>query len=376
MPARRRAEKFNAWVEGDAPDTLNDARILHVVGVLRVTEAPTLRADFAAELRERLMVEADTALVRTERKLTVPGSLAPTQRRHHRRLAVAASALAVVGATTSVSMAAQSALPGDALYPIKRALENAQTGLASGDAKTEEMLSNATSRLNEATALATRDTPESNAAVAGTLDDFTAQANDAAEQALASADPAQITQLRTFAAESMHELELLDSVAPIDAHGAVAAAALLLTTIDQKALILCPTCGGDVVGLPKIFLASARNLARLTGDLLSPTALQPQAGTTFTLPDPPEVKAPAHPDSSVPTTAPSTGTATDDPTKITTGDQDASTSSIPDAVGNLLNGGQTGTSGGNPLDPLDPITSPLLGAVDDTLNATLNGLTP
>jgi hypothetical protein len=372
MPARRRAEKFNAWVEGDAPDTLNDARILQAVGALRCAEAPTLRADFAAELRERLMVEADAALVRTERKLTVPGSLAPTQRRHHRRLAVAASALAVVGATTSVSMAAQSALPGDALYPIKRALENAQTGLASGDAKTEEMLSNASSRLTEATALATRDTPESDAAVADTLGDFTAQTNDAADQALGSADPAQITQLRNFAAESMHELELLDSVAPIDAHGAVAAAAQLLTTIDQKALILCPTCGGDVVGLPKIFLASASKLARVTGDMLAPTAQQPQAGTTFTLPVAPEVKVPANADTSVSTTAPSTGSTTTDPTQITKGDQDASTSSIPDAVDNLLNGGQTGTSGGNVLDPLDPITSPLLGAVD----ATLDGLIP
>jgi hypothetical protein len=269
-------------------------------------------------------------------------------------------------------MAAQSALPGDALYPIKRALENAQTGLASGDAKTEEMFSNATSRLNEATALASRDTPESDAAVAGTLDDFTAQANAAADQALASADPAQITQLRNFAAQSMHDLELLDSVAPSDAHGAVAAAAQLLAAIDQKALILCPTCGGNVVGLPKIFLASARNLARLTGDMLVPTAQDAQAGTKFTLPVVPEVNSPAHPTTTDSSTAPSTVSSTSDPTKVTIG-KDASASSIPDAIGNLLDGGQTGTSGdGNLLDPLDPITSPLLGALDETLN----GLTP
>jgi hypothetical protein len=375
MPARRRAEKFNAWVEGDAPDTLNDARILQAVAVLRSVEAPALRADFAADLREQLMVEADTVLVRSARNLTVPGSLAPTQRRHHRRLAIAASALAVVGATTSVSMAAQSALPGDALYPIKRALENAQTGLASGDAKTAEMLSNATSRLNEATALATRDTPESDAAVADTLGDFTAQANAAADQALASADPEQITQLRDFTAASMHELELLDSMAPAGAHAAVAAAAQLLTNIDQRALILCPTCGGAVVDLPKIFLASASALASRAGDLLAPNAQETQAGTTLPQVKVSEVVSPVQAPTTGSSQAPSAQTSTDDPALIPA-NQDASTSSLPDTIGDFLNGGQTSTSGGNVLDPLDPITSPLLDAVDQTVDGTVGGLTP
>ena len=373
MPARRRAEKFNAWVEGETPGTLNDARILETVAVLRAAEAPALRADFASDLRERLMLEADTALVRTTRNLTDPGSLAPTQRRHHRRLAVAASALAVVGATTSVSMAAQSALPGDALYPIKRALENAQTGLASGDAKTEEMLSNATSRLNEATALATRDTPESNAAVADTLGDFTTQANEAAQQALGSADPDQITQLRDFTAASMHELELLDSMAPADVHGAVAAAAQLLTQIDQKALILCPTCGGAVVNLPPIFLASARSLADAANALVKPAGSGQVATPTvpsITVPD------------GITTTQPTTDGTTDNTTAqeptgttplIPSDGQNTSTSSLPDAIGDLISG--TDTSDTNPLDPLDPVTSPVLDAVDQALDATLGGTT-
>ena len=368
MPARRRAEKFNAWVEGTAPDALNDARILEVVSTLRSAQAPELRSEFAGELRERLMAEADLVLLRTERTLTLPGTLTPTQRRHHRRLAVAVSALAVVGATTSVSMAAQNALPGDALYPVKRALENAQTGLASGDAKTEEMLSNAASRLNEATALATRDTPESNAAVANTLDDFGAQANEAANQALASKDPQQITQLRDFTAASMHELELLDSVAPADAHSAVAAAAQLLTEIDRQALALCPTCGGAVIDLPKIFLASA---AAATGtgtgsQLVAPTTSGGgQASTVLPQIDVLEVIAPAHP------AATSGGTT---PTDGSTGDAES-----------LIPKGQTGASQGSFVDPvlgplepltspLDPITSPLVDAVDDTLNGTLDTL--
>jgi len=370
MPARRRAEKFNAWLEGTAPEALNDARILEVVAALRGAEAPELRADFAADLRGRLMAEADTVLVRTERNLTVPGSLAPTQRRQHRRLAVAVSALAVVGATTSVSMAAQNALPGDALYPIKRALENAQTGMASGDAKTQEMLSNAASRLNEATELATE--AENSAVVAATLDDFAAQANDAAEQALASNDPTQITQLREFTAESMHELELLDSVVPSQVRAAVAAAAHLLTDIDQRALVACPTCGGAVIDLPKIFLASASATKTGTG-VLAPTGVTgaQDLGSTADGLGVPSIIAPAGTDSTSPSTS---GTSQAEPSDQTLIPSDSQTSNDPaTALGDLLNGGNKDSNTSNPL---DPITSPLVDAVDQTVNDTLGALTP
>ena len=371
MPARRRAEKFNAWVEGNAPDALNDARILEVVAALRASEAPALRADFAADLRSRLMAEADTVLVRTERKLTVPGSLAPTQRRHHRRLAVAASALAVVGATTSVSMAAQNALPGDALYPIKRALENAQTDLASGDAKTQEMLSHAASRLSEATELATLDTPESNAAVADTLDDFSAQANEAAEQALASNDPAQITQLREFAAESMQELELLDSVVPDELRDAVAEAAHLLTDIDQRALAACPSCGGAVIDLPPIFLASASG-TKNGAAVVAPNAQQGTSDSAVTLPgvDVTDVIDPSQSGGS----SGSSGTSSDGGDDASLIPPDDQTSSDPvSALGQLLDGN---SKDANTSNPLEPITSPLVEAVDETVNGALDTLTP
>jgi len=368
MPARRRAEKFNAWVEGTAPDALNDARILEVVSVLRTAEAPALRADFAAELRDRLMAEADLVLVHTERNLVVPASLAPTQRRHHRRLAVAASALAVVGATTSVSMAAQHALPGDALYPIKRALENAQTGLTSGDAKTEEMLSNAASRLNEASALATRDTPESAAAVADTLGDFTTQADEAADQALASSDPQQITQLRDFTADSMHELELLDSVVPEEARPALAVAARMLTEIDRRALAQCPTCGGAVIDLPKIFLASATAITAGKGSQSGTDSGDATTVGGITLPsvDPSVTIAPAHPATSTDTSTPSVGDTDGDQSLVPSGE----TTTKQNPVTDLLDPVAPITSS------LEPITSPLLDAVDGAISGTLDAVTP
>ena len=49
-----------------------------------------------------------------------------------------------------MAVAAQTALPGDSLYPVKRAIEDTRTGLASGDtAKGARLLANARGRLDE-----------------------------------------------------------------------------------------------------------------------------------------------------------------------------------------------------------------------------------
>jgi hypothetical protein len=370
MPARRRAERFNAWVEGNTPGALIDARFVEVVAALRSVESPAPRPDFAADLRERLMAAADTDLVRTERNLTVPTSLAPTQRRHHRRVAVAASALVVVGATASMSMAAQHALPGDTLYPIKRALENAQTGLASGDAKTQEMLSNASSRLNEATALAHRDSPETDTAIVGTLDDFTAQAQAAADQALASHDPAQITQLRDFAAQSMQALELLDSVVSPDAHKAVASAAQLLTALDSRASTQCPICGGAVIDLPKIFLTTAAPHAGQAASAV--TGTKHPAGVQPVVPQlsVPEVMSAAHPADSSQTGTQGTG-PTQAPQPLVPSGTGASKGNPLDALDQLLT--PSGTSSTNPL---EPVTGPVTDTLTDTVKTTVGALTP
>ena len=59
-----------------------------------------------------------------------------------------------------MAVASQSALPGDALYPIKRAIENTEAGVrVSDDAKGETILSNASGRLNEVDKLTRGPTP-------------------------------------------------------------------------------------------------------------------------------------------------------------------------------------------------------------------------
>ena len=67
----------------------------------------------------------------------------------------------------SMAVAAQSALPGDALYPVKRAIENAETGFqVSDDAKGQHLLAHAAGRLDEVDELASQGDGADAAAVA------------------------------------------------------------------------------------------------------------------------------------------------------------------------------------------------------------------
>ena len=99
-------------------------------------------------------------------------------------------AAALIGATTSMAVAAQTALPGESLYPVKRAIENAQTGIARGDAaKGEVLLANARGRLDEVRDLAERGNPASVSAVESTLEAFSDQAGEASDAAAGGVRP-------------------------------------------------------------------------------------------------------------------------------------------------------------------------------------------
>jgi hypothetical protein len=369
IPARRRAEKFAALVEGHAPagrDVAAYADLLQLVGDLRTSAGPTPRPDFVSELRASLMTEADAVLLKLERDLALPSAKRSGRRHPHRRLAIAAGALTFVGATASMSYAAQTALPGDALYPVKRAIENAQTGLSSGDHKTEEIFGNASARLDEVRALSERHTAESDAQVPGTIHDFTEQAQEGGLRALASDDDKQVTQLREFAADSMRELESLDTVVPEQARDELAAAAELIASLDQQALTACPSCGGAVLNLPPIFLTSGSETTPLLpgqlpsdlppGSVTDPGTLPGQSSSGPSLPGTSDV--PVLP-GSTPTTGPSSGPLLPTGTTNTDGPLGPITSALP-----------TGSTDG----PLGPIISPILPPVSSAVDDVTGGL--
>ncbi|WP_134741203.1 DUF5667 domain-containing protein [Nocardioides sp. 503] len=278
--ARRRAEEFSSLVEATSGPT--DARyvdLLELVQGLRAVPPVEARPEFVAGLRERLMTAADSALApatdaETRARLTVTPRRTPRER----RVAVAIGGFAIVAATTSMAMAAQTALPGDTLYPLKRALENARAGVQSDDGdRGSALLHNASGRLEEADELA-QDRGDG-AAIADTLHAFSDQASAASDALIAdyqsTGEESPIAELRDFTADSLAELEGLESLVPDEARGALIQAVQVLGQIEQQAIYVCPTCAPGLAPVPAAAVDTVRSLSE---HLLGPSLASPGAG--------------------------------------------------------------------------------------------------
>jgi len=264
-PHGRRAEEFNALIEGGA-DTgrERDAELLEVVGALRAAPEVEPRPAYVADLRERLMAEAELVLSDVERRLTLP---AGQRSRRDRRVAIAAGAIAFVGVSSSVAVASQGALPGDTLYPIKRAIEGASTSLTFDDvAKGDRMLDNASARLGEVQELSQRSST-TDEQFRDTLATFTSQSEEAADLLLDdyedSGSSQGVEKLRVFTAESIETLSSLRDQLPAAALDSLQDAVGTLARIDDLASSLCPGCAGGIEELPA-------NLAQLAVAAVKP----------------------------------------------------------------------------------------------------------
>lgn len=263
--ARRRVEEFAAAVDGVAGSSAARDRetstLLGVVGALREQEPVQPRAEFAADLRSRLMLEAQSVLKPGTANLVLP---VRQRGRRERRLVAAASAFVLIGGTTTMAAAAQGALPGDALYPIKRGIEQAEAQLSTSDAaKGADLLSQASHRLVEVKGLVETDDVNSVPRVPETLAAFSSSAKEGSDLMFESfrenSDPETIVAVRDFTTRGIATLESLARTVPDDAQDDLASAAILLHDIDSEALGLCGSCAPDlpVVEVPGIFLARA-----------------------------------------------------------------------------------------------------------------------
>ncbi|MET1058509.1 MAG: DUF5667 domain-containing protein [Nocardioides sp.] len=365
MPTRRRAEEFAALVDGggDASGTPHDD-LVELVTALRGTPLVSPRPEFVTELRASLMAEAEVALSSVDARLALP---AHTRTRHDRRVAIAAGTLALLGAGTSLAVAAQDALPGDALYPIKRVIEGAQSTLQVDQiTEGELLLSNASSRLDEVSALQARNSAEGIAAMPETLDDFATQADNAADVVLdeydRTGDREPVTELRQFASDSMDTLVELGSELPSSARSALEHAAQVIKRIDDRAAAACPKCGGGIVEVPQMFLRS------FSDGLVSPS----------TSTAPPVVIVPVNPGDAAPDSGGGTGGST--------GSDGAGTPTLPATDGGSgdgatdddgpvrgltkkLLGDQPASAPKDPVEDLgDTVVDPLLGGVGDVLD--------
>ncbi len=264
-PARRAAEEFASVVDrprGDQADRYAD--LLTCVDVLRDHEVPVPRADFVADLRMRLMDAADTLLLPADDRLAPVIPLVAPVNRRQRRLSVAAAAFVVIGGSAGVAAAAESALPGDALYPIKRGIESAQVSLNSSDSgKGQDLLRQASTRLDEVAGLLASN--ESADRIAYTLAAFERSAASGADLLFIAyqrdGDPQDITRLRAMIGSQRVQLDRLSSEAPASSQASFDEARGLLADLDQQASVLCD-CGSQAVS-DQLTVSSATSLAGL-----------------------------------------------------------------------------------------------------------------
>jgi hypothetical protein len=182
--SRREAAEFARLLEtGRAPAASDLADLVELARSLAPAEhrpAP----EFRAALRDRLVAEA------ASRPTTMPAQRAaepaPGPRRPRLAQAVAAVAVASVVAGVGAAAASSRALPGDALYGLKRQIEDVQLALAGSDLERgRELLEQAEARLGEAERLAAAE----DAATAGTrqeLDTALAEMSAATEAGAAA----------------------------------------------------------------------------------------------------------------------------------------------------------------------------------------------
>ncbi len=395
--ARRRADEFEALLSRgpDAPLTDRDAArfaaLLEVVDDLRSMPQVAPRPEFVASLRERLMTEADTVLLRqppTPARLAMPTASRPRQR----RLAAALGGAALVGATATMAVAAQTSLPGESLYGVKRGIEAAQVRLATDDAaRGRALLTQAETRLSELEAIAAGDGGREEL-VPDTLDAFTDQSSDGVRSLLAAYGQtgaerdAQLA--RDFTAQSMERLDALQDDVPASARDELVAAGRTLADLDLEVSTACPSCRGGITTTPDFLLASAPLGDLLTGldadaqtleaapisgqdltGLTVPEALDPQALPPSVSPTP---GATLEPTAAVPT-ATSTPTTKPDPTtpvKDLGDDVTGTTGDVASQLDGVTGGALGGLTGG-----VDNATGGLITEVTGTLDEVTGGAT-
>jgi hypothetical protein len=255
LTAQRRAEEFARAVDEGRRD--HDPSLdlpVRLVAGLRAAAPVAVDERYCSQLRVQLVAAAHEELTQ-QRPQEPERALAPSAApaRHRRRLAAAASALVLVGGTTGVAAASESALPGDLLYPVKRAVESAELHLATtAYAHGTELLEQATTRLDEAQGLMARgpSDPGQPEELDASFTDFSDAASAGGQDLITvyrdSRDPTVIGQLREFTAAAAEKLTQLAPTTPPEATEALTAAAATVESLDATARALCPACASAI----------------------------------------------------------------------------------------------------------------------------------
>ncbi|MBV9830517.1 MAG: hypothetical protein JOZ82_02905 [Marmoricola sp.] len=286
FPAQRAAEEFDSVLDGRASVAVAEryAGLAATAQVLRDQPEVMPRAEFVADLRERLMAAAATEMVPAAPVVR----RAPSTSRRNRRLGTVAAALVIVGGSAGMAAAASGALPGEPLYPVKRGIEQVTIAAHVGDAsKGSALLGQADTRLGEVQRMLASGHADP-ALVTATTQDFESSANAGAEKLFSAyqsgGSSADITTVRDFTSSAMSQVGSMAGGADPSQAGALRDAADTLADIDHQAATLCASCGGSTLTPPSALAAGAgaaavtnliaRPLAQVQADLANARAAQ------------------------------------------------------------------------------------------------------
>jgi hypothetical protein len=394
--ARRRADEFEALLSRGTDATLSDreaaqfAALVALVADLRAVPQVTPRAEFVSSLRESLMAEADTVLLRqpaAPQRLAMPATTRPRDR----RVATLLGGAALIGATATMAVAAQTSLPGESLYGVKRGIESAQVRLAGDDAaRGRTLLAQAGTRLTELEELAAGGGTEQ--LIPDTLDTFTEQSGEGVRSLLtaysASGSDADVQAAREFTSTSMERLEALQGELPASASDELLAAGRTLTDLDIEISTACGLCPGELTSTPDFVLSSAPTdlLTGLDSDELTLEAapISGQDVTGITVPEALQSPETLLPEPTLSPTAPVKTpevvvpeTTKPDPTKNDpTKPVEDVTDTVTDTTGDLANqlDGVTGGALGGLTGAVDNATGGLIGEVTGTVDGVTGGV--
>lgn len=344
FPSRRRADEFHRLLEGDAPSggATELTQLADLVTRLRAEPVVTPRPAFSSDLRSRLVAAAAAQAGSpdpVDDKLTVGHELSSDARRRRQRwLTGALAALVVVGGSASTAYASQQALPGDTLYPVKRAIEGIDAGLATSDRdRGVTVLHDAEGRLREVRRLSERRRPDPER-VAAALSTYEEQADRASELLLrdddGAPDPEAVARLRDFTTDGVRRLTELDAVLPEQALSKLTDAADALLAIDQRIDKVCPSCGGGIDELPSTLLDNAFGpvVSSEEGVRSSPRKGAPSASPKVSLPGDVPPGVPGTVDDS-PSPEGSTPPSSDAPSGVPDGSRPSDGGLVPDGQG-------------------------------------------
>lgn len=385
---RERIEQLAAVLDGDLPVDRAAADVRHLATV--ATEVhdglplPTMADDARDRVRDRVLAEIqlgtaeDAAPVRTPRTARSPRAVLATG---------LASALLAAG---GVTVAAQEALPGDALYGLKKATESVRTAVASDPVEMSRLeLTLATERLQELT-IATQRPGVRPSLLVDALREMDARSIAGVEGLVRVAEihdqPELLSEAAGFTERQFDELAAtfrdLPPVVRPHAEDSLAVLRALRMERIQPALDACATCTSTVTPA-----ASASEDA--TAPLISPL---PREATVAQPPVEEPTPEPAPSPSTPSTPAPAVPDVTDterEPERLLDGVRTRRSTdgtglvpelpgplndvgnAVDDTVGSVLDGAGSLLDGTTGL--LDDTLDGLGGAVDDTLGGLLGG---